>query len=571
MAADKIGIFAPQLTLPKPASWVYVGGVVLYLKKRIRNMKTLLSLWLCVICLSLSAQPAINWQVLYGQIAVDDVFNDVVVNNDGSYLVVGEQSGLLTLYDYNLLAVKISASGDTLWSVIVGDSIADKALSVVASPDGGYVIAGTTTSLSGMFATNHGLVDAWVLKLDAAGALVWSHTYGGSGADEVFSLTTDQNGNYYVAGYTESTDFGLASLGFSDAWVLKINESGELLWQRTYGGTAFEQFRAIAYNASAQQLIAVGSGSSSDYDLSNDPPMGGRDMWVAKIDPLTGVLVSSRTYGGSTNDLATSLAVTPDGGVIVLGDTLSEDGDITQNAGLDDWWVFKTDFMGNMVWQKTIGQAANDLSRRIALASDGHVFLLGYTFDPDIFIPNYFFDIRVVKLRQSDGETVWQQRYGGSQYDLGNGIAIANDGIVIVGATDSSDGDVGSGLHSPDSNGGGLRHGSHNAWFIHLDETIIGIDTPDSPKAASISAYPNPAMDRLYLHLSADLLPHLDIQFPAIWYDTIGREVARQNLPTPTTQGILDLSIPEQLPSGNYHLLLPITTTTQRWVRIARR
>lgn len=527
-------------------------------------MKPLVALFFCCLAihLPLAAQPFIDWQTIYGMPATDHSINDIIANPDGSYMAIGEISGTQTLTDYDLLLLKITATGDTLWSQAIGEANEDKGYALVATNDNAYVIAGTTNSITGMFANTHGLHDAWILKVADTGEIIWSYTWGGSGEEQIFDITSDNSGNYYVAGYSESTDYEINNKGFTDGYILKINDVGELVWQQTYGGTSFDRLRAITFDPSTQLLLAAGSTASIDFDLADTTPKGGNDVWVIKIDPSTSALSSSYRYGGSLNDVAMAMTKTADGGVALIGDSLSSDGDLTQNFGTDDWWIFKIDFMGSLQWQRSVGQQAYDNARTLVATPDGHLIATGHTFDPDLPPPNYFFDIRVLKLRQDNGNIAWQGRYGGSQYEFGNAVALSNNGngIVVAGATDSTDGDVGTnggGMQHPNLPSGNVRHGSHRAWIFHLDEIMVNTP-PINPNGMNSTVYPNPTNDKVTLNISHNKpLNNATISI----YNTNGQIIAQQLINTNDYATTIELNT-HHYPQGLYSVLVQLGDKT---------
>lgn len=522
-----------------------------------------LSISICLFLLISSysfAQPIIDWQTLYDTLSTDHTFSDIVANPDGTYLAVGEKQGNQSLYDYDLLIAKIDAQGDTLWSNTIGDAIEDKGHALVATPDGGYIIAGTSSSVSGLFAETHGMHDVWILKINNAGEMLWSRTWGGSNEEMVYDITADNNGNYYLVGYTESNDFGIISKGFVDGLILKINEAGDIIWQKNYGGSGFDRFRAVLFDTTSQSLVVVGSTSSSDQDLASITPNGGNDMWVTRIDPVTGNPTWTHTYGGSLNDIAISVVKSSDGNLVILGDAISNNGDIAQSFGQGDWWIFKINDNGDILWQNTLGQQAYDNANDLITTPDGHLLAVGNTLDPDLPPPNYLYDIRVAKLRQDNGNIVWQHRYGGSLYEFGNAILLSNNGngIVVAGGTNSTDGDVnsGGGIHQPDNPATGLRHGMSHAWVFHLDEQIIDIPNIDN-KQPTISVYPNPINsnnNKVNIQINdKNILGNIKIDV----YNTAGQNITHLKTTANNNSADFQLDI-TPYPNGNYNIIINI-------------
>jgi hypothetical protein len=201
--------------------------------------------------------------------------------------------------------LKLDASGRVAWQRTIGGKGYDVASSVSSAVDGGYIVAGGTDSYG------RGAADAWVLKLDADGNILWQSAYGGDRDDRAASVQPTTDGGYVVAGDTRS--FGA---GGNDAWVLKLDGSGNVVWQRTYGGAGNEVAWSIAQIAGGGYVLA---GSTDSFGAA------GGDAWVLRLD-ASGNVVWQRTYGGASEDRAHSVRPTADGGYIVAGTTYSLGG-----------------------------------------------------------------------------------------------------------------------------------------------------------------------------------------------------------------------------------------------------
>jgi hypothetical protein len=239
------------------------------------------------------------------------------------------------------------------WAKTYGGSGSDSVYAVAPTSDGlGYVVAGSTSSFGA------GSGDAWVLKLDGSGNITWQKTYGGSGSDAVYAVAPTSDGGYVVAGST--TSFSVVS---GDFWVLKLDGSGNVLWQWTYGQGADDSARAIVPTSDGGYVVA---GYSWPYGAA------GNDAWVLKLD-ASGNITWQKTYGGSTNDYAWAVAPTRDGGYVAAGSTYSF------GAGSGDAWVLKLNASGNVTWQKTYGGGGVESARAVVPTSDGGYVVAGST------------------------------------------------------------------------------------------------------------------------------------------------------------------------------------------------
>jgi hypothetical protein len=200
--------------------------------------------------------------------------------------------------------------------------------------------------------------DAWVLKLDGSGNIQWANAYGSIGNDYAYSIQQTLDGEYVVAGRTES--FGAGGI---DAWILKLDSGGNVQWQKTYGGTGNDYAYSIQQTPDGEYVVAGGTMSFS---------VGGFDAWVLKLDG-SGNIQWAKAYGGTSNDYVYSIQQTPDDGYIVAGETGSF------GAGSFNSWILKLDSSGNVQWQKTYGGNSDDYVYFIQRDSDGGYIMAGET------------------------------------------------------------------------------------------------------------------------------------------------------------------------------------------------
>ena len=178
------------------------------------------------------------------------------------------------------------------WQKCLGGSQYEQANAMQQTADGGYIAAGETNSRDGDVMGNHGggemVLDAWVVKLDAAGGLVWQKCLGGTGNDGAKAVQQTTDGGYIVAGYTTSTDGDVTgyhgtggSYPTADAWVVKLNATGGLVWQRCLGGTASDGAAAVRQTIDGGYIVA-GYAESTNGDVSGNH--GSTDAWVVKLE-----------------------------------------------------------------------------------------------------------------------------------------------------------------------------------------------------------------------------------------------------------------------------------------------
>jgi hypothetical protein len=235
-----------------------------------------------------------QWNKTYGGTGMDEA-HSVVQTSDGGYALAGDNS-----YDFWL--VKTDSFGNTQWNKTYGGWAFDEAWSVVQTSDGGYALAGSTWSYGA------GKTDFWLVKVDSSGNMQWSKSYGGADLDEAYSVVQTSDGGYAIAGYTASFGAGLA-----DFWLVKTDGSGNMQWNKTYGGTKADQAFSVVQTFDGGYALG---GSTFSYGK------GQNDFWLVKVDS-SGNMQWNKTYGGTSCDEAHSVVQTSDGGYALAGSTES--------------------------------------------------------------------------------------------------------------------------------------------------------------------------------------------------------------------------------------------------------
>jgi hypothetical protein len=238
---------------------------------------------------------------------------------------------------------------------LYGGSSSDGANSITNSTDGGYLLAGSTVSQDGDVMGKIGGgedEDGWVIKLDGSENLMWEKTFGGSGTDRLLAIVPASGGGYVAAGFSDSNigDVG-HNHGGGEGWIIKFDGTGRIVWQKALGGSKFDFFISVDKTRD-DGYIAVGYTNSNDGDVSGFH--GDFDAWVVKID-ADGNKQWQRALGGTGRDVGNAVAQSPDGGYIVGGYTNSIDGDVAGKkggAGNIDAWMVKLDPKGDNCGRK---------------------------------------------------------------------------------------------------------------------------------------------------------------------------------------------------------------------------
>lgn len=302
------------------------------------------------------------------------------------------------------------------WQKCLGGNNTDWAYSTQPTSDGGFIIAGESRSLNGNVSGNHGNYDCWIVKLNHSGIMQWQKCLGGSWDDYAYSIQQTTDGGYIIAGSTYSNDGDVSgnhdSTGFTaDFWVVKLDNFGNIQWQKTLGGSLDDWGYSVEQTTDGGYIIA-GNTTSNDGDVNGNHDITGNyyDFWIVKLT-TTGNLQWQKCFGGSWHEYANSIQQTTDGGYVIAGSTESNDGDVSSNYGNEDCWLIKLDSLGSLLWEKNLGGSSNDFAYEVHQTFENGFILAGNTSsnDYDVSGNNGYFDYWIVKLN-AVGSVEWQKR-----------------------------------------------------------------------------------------------------------------------------------------------------------------
>lgn len=453
-------------------------------------MKATITLLLTILFVSnTNAQaPAIEWQKSFGGSGRDRA-TSIQPTDDGGYIVAGtsdsnngDVTGNHGGADY--WVVKLDATGTIEWQKSYGGSGIDIANSIKSTSDGGYIVAGLTQSNDGDVTVNYGFSDYWIVKLNSIGNILWQKSFGGSKSDVANSIQITPDGGYVVAGGTRSNNGDVTGNhgSYYDYWVLKLDAIGDLQWQKCFGGSSEDHAYNIQLTLDGGYIL-VGQSFYNGGDVTGNN--GAYDYWVVKLD-TNGVLQWQKSLGGSSYDIAYHIKPTTDGGYVITGYTESNNGDVTGYHGSQDAWVVKIDAIGNIQWQKSLGGSSYDVAYATQNTSDGGYIVASSSNsnDGDVSGNHGIGDIWIVKLN-SVGSIQWQKSMGGSGSESANAIqTTADGGYIVAGSTDSTDGDVTG------------NHGGVDFWVVKLAPDALGTSTYNKD---NIIIYPNPVQNVLQI------------------------------------------------------------------------
>jgi hypothetical protein len=289
--------------------------------------------------------PKVIWQKTFGGAADDRAFYTVPAG-DG-YLVVGTTKSIISNVTVGW-ALMIDRNGNEIWNKTFLEGSGTE-LRFAINLTNGFLLLGNEFLLTGD-------VNGYVAKIDNQGTLLWKNIIGGENRDKLFSAIATQNGFVLLGSSSYKTN------GDSHAWIIKIDLNGNLIWNKTYGNDPDTVARTGVIAADSDYMVA---GYTDPRGASN------YDFLLMKIDE-NGNLVWNKTYGGIGTQEAHSMANAPDG-YVVVGDIQSQNADIKA-------WLLKVDLNGTMQWEKIVGGKKADSPSYITRAKDGGYLVAGFTF-----------------------------------------------------------------------------------------------------------------------------------------------------------------------------------------------
>ncbi|MFH1863090.1 MAG: choice-of-anchor D domain-containing protein [bacterium] len=317
-----------------------------------------------------------------------------------------------------------SQAPDTIWTKLYGGSSNDYGWDVRQLSDSSFITTGYTYSYG------VGNADVWLIKLNSSGNQIWNFTYGGTGLDVGYAVRQTFDGGYVIAGCTAS--YGA---GGQDFWLVKMTASGIQQWSQTYGGSGDEWAHCVEQTPDSGYIIA---GWTNSYGAGN------RDFWLIKTN-ANGDSLWKRTFGGINLDYGMSVQPTTDGGYIATGYTWSF------GAGSADVWLIKVSAAGDSLWSKTFGGSQYDAGRCVQQTTDGGFIIAGETYS----FGAGSYDAWLIKTN-ANGDSIWSRFFGGSNVDYAQSVQQTTDGGYILAGWSAS-----------------YSGGNNDVWMVKTDSLGI--------------------------------------------------------------------------------------------------
>ena len=377
----------------------------------------------------------LDWQKNLGGTG-PDVLYSVRNTQDGGVILAGtSESGKAYVKQSDAMGrediwiMKMNAKGGEEWQCTLGGPGQDLVKTIAPTADGGYIVGGSSSSpISlkvrkgaadpyGKWDQSRGGMDAWIVKLDSKGKVLWQRTLGGDYMDMLESIEPTKDGGYIAGIYTNSpssVDKVEESYGKGDYWVLKLDKDGTIEWQNVFGGEDDDHITTVKQSVDGGYILGghSASGNTGNKSVSNQK---GTDFWIVKLNN-TGEILWQKTYDTGKVDILTSLLENKDGTIVLGGYAQSEViGQITKKdmPEINDYIAIKADANGEELWKKAVGSNGEDKLARLIETRDGDYLLAGTSkgaMSRDRYTGKGGNDYWVVKLGDKDKKKKQEKR-----------------------------------------------------------------------------------------------------------------------------------------------------------------
>ena len=346
-----------------------------------------------------------------------------------------------------VFAVTPLLSQDVLWEKSYGGTLSDYLSDAQPTADFGFILAGSSLSdkSGNKQEKNLGNLDYWVWKMDEFGELDWQKSYGGSGKDMLTTLVQTRDGGFLLAGSSDSPKGVLKrddGFGLEDFWVIKLNADGSEQWQKTIGGIGNDRLVSAIETKDGAYLLA-GTSNSPESNEKRGSWYGNQDYWIVKLD-AAGEYVWDNTFGGTYFDGVEAIVQGNDETYFVLGySTSGETGNKKDDSfGVGDYWLIHLDTHGDMIWQRSLGGEKDDHPYSLLNTNDDTLIVGGISSSSNSGSKqtgNAKGTDYWILMVDYEGRILWEQTYDIGEYDMLGTIIQNNDGTLVLGGTAKSE------------------------------------------------------------------------------------------------------------------------------------
>ncbi len=413
------------------------------MKKMIRLLYfgiTVCIVFFLMLSVRVSAQ-SLDWNTFMGSVSSSDEGLGIILDQLGNVYVTGESYATWGspvnphAGSSDAFVAKFDSDGELVWNTFMGSADYDAGEDIAVDQSGNVYVTGYSWATWGSPVNPHaGDSDAFVVKLNGNGNLVWNTFMGSVDSNPSRAITIDQSGNVYVAGTSWATWGSPVNpyAGGEDAFVAQLDGSGNLVWNTFMGSGSEDRGKDITLDQSGN--VYVTGYSRATWGSPVNPHAGDYDVFAAELDG-SGNLVWNTFIGSVDIDIGYGVAVDQSGNVYVTGESwLTWSSPVNPHAGDYDVFVAELDGSGNLVWNTFIGSAHSDSGHDIAVDQSGKVYVTGYsraTWGSPVNPHAGWYDAFVTGLDGS-GNLVWNTFMGSANNEWGFGIAIDQSGNMCV-------------------------------------------------------------------------------------------------------------------------------------------
>ncbi len=451
----------------------------------------------------------------------------LVCSVPGGYFVAATQERG-SLYHDDIVLIRTSILGDSLWAKYYGGSKDDWICGVFPTIDGNYYLVGTAASTDGDITYNPypGFANLWIIKIDSSGNKLWDKVYGGSNKDEAMNAVVTSDGGLVVLSGTYSYNGDITTFyGARDVWLLKLDLNGTKQWDFTIGTPGFDYAYGITQTQDSGFIIGGGfqEGSQGNIQCYN-ADSNYLDGFLFQMDK-NGKFISKKCFHGSKDDRIEQVMQLADG-YLISGSTSSPDiasTNIGYHPGASpngdpyiDFWLQKTDFNWNIEWQRCYGGSGWDYICRIFSCSNGDIMMFGTTnsnngdvsgwHNGDPVLDNTV-DIWMVRINPT-GDILWQRCIGtyGDQWLSYNGVLKLGEADYVIACTTPAggyeNGDIACTSNPIPS------HQTPFTWLFQITDTAASVGIYEPLPSIHIKLYPNPATE----YITLEIPPQFDMK-----------------------------------------------------------
>lgn len=444
---------------------------------------SIISLLLVSVSMSFSQEASMVWYESFGGDG-NDIVKEVITDNDNNAYILGtvelaDEDGLL---QRDLFVAKYTHGGLQEWKFELGGERNDQGVSMKLNPNGNIHVLVSSDSKTGYFSQNKGYEDLYLFNLTNAGELVSHHQFGGEFIDLPSSIQLTKDGHLLISGHSRSTTGSYVdNRGQLDFWVIKTDIYGNVVWERTYGGSD-EDYTVDLMELSDGNYMLLGHSTSIDFDVPDN--YGDLDISLMKLDQ-NGNIIWQESYGGLYNDVASDMIELDNGNIMIGGSTFSNNIDVSFNNGNSDGWIFEVDQAGDIVWENTYGADGNDYIQSLEL-ENGVVKVLGNSSSETIKdkVNNGEEDIWFFKLAPDHTISI-QHLIGGNSFENASSfILLSANELLITGRSNSGD---------------AFGNGTGNDYDGFIAKIRLG-EFNEITAQNKLSVHPNPSNGIFYLN-----------------------------------------------------------------------